>query len=187
LDFLSLLERRGVSGSVLDVGCGNARNVIAFAEKGYQAYGIDISNEALKRARKHVELRNIPVDLRNGSVLNLPYPDNHFDVILDFGCLHHLRKSQWRLYLKNILRVIKDGGYYYLYCFSINTPYIPGERRPKSKSRNWVVSREMHYCHYFTYQEVQGFFGKYFMILKKYEWTKDDYPERMKVFYMRKR
>ena len=189
LDFLSFLEKRGVSGSVLDIGCGNARNAIAFAKKGYQAYGIEISTEALKLAEKHLKLRNVPVDLENGSVFNLPYPDNRFDVILDFGCLHHFRKSQWRLYLKNILRVLKNGGYYYLYCFSINTPYIPGQRRPKSKRRNWVVNRplSLHYCHYFTYKEVQDFFGKHFTILKKYEWTKDDYPERMKVFYMQKR
>jgi len=187
LDFLSFLERRGVSGSVLDIGCGNARNAIAFAKKGYKAYGIEISTEALKLADKHLKLRNVPVDLKYGSVFNLPYPDNHFDVILDFGCLHHFRKSQWKLYFKNILRVLKNGGYYYLHCFSINTPYIPGQRRPKR--RNWVVSRpvSLHYCHYFTYKEVQDFFGKHFTILKKYEWTKEDYPERMKVFYMQKR
>jgi len=147
VDFLAFLERRGVSGSVLDIGCGNARHAVAFARNGYKAYGVDISTEALKLARKHIKLRNIPVDLKNGSVFNLPYPDNNFDIILDSGCLHHLRKSQWRLYLNNILRVLNNSGYYYLHCFSINTPYIPGLRRPKRKRRNWVVSREMHYCH----------------------------------------
>jgi len=186
LDFISFLEKRGISGSVLDVGCGNARNAIAFAKKGYGAYGIEIAQEAFKMARKHVMMSNVHVSLENGSVFSLPYPDKYFDVIVDFGCLHHLRKSQWELYLKNILRVLKEGGYYYLYCFSIDTPYIPGERRPKSRNRNWVIDSEMHYCHYFSYDEVNEFFGRYFTILKDYEWTKDDYPERMKVFYMQR-
>jgi SAM-dependent methyltransferase len=187
LDFISFLGERGVSGAVLDVGCGNARNAIAFAERGYKAYGIEIATEALKIARKNKAQHPVSVDLTNGSVLSLPYPDKHFDVVIDFGCLHHLRKSQWGRYLKNILRVMKDGGYYYLYCLSIDTPYIPGERRPKSHSRNWVLSHGKHYSHYFSVAEVRASFGRHFNILKDYEWTKDDYPEQMKVFYMQRK
>jgi len=185
LDFISFLEERDVSGSVLDVGCGNARNTIAFAQKGYDAYGTDVAGQAIKLARKHLKLKGVSVDLKNASVFNLPYPDNSFDIVIDFGCLHHLRKSEWNKYQRNILRVLKDKGYYYLYCFSVNTPYIQGHRRPKN--RNWVTHGNMHHCHYFSYDEVINYFGKKFSILRKYEWTKDDYPERFKVFYMQKR
>ena len=187
LDFISFLGERGVSGTMLDVGCGNARNAIAFAERGYQACGIEIATEALKIARKNVAQHSVAVDLTNGSVLSLPYPDSSFDVVIDFGCLHHLRKSEWRRYLKNILRVMKEGGYYYLYCLSLDTPYIPGQRRPKSFKRNWALTLGMHYAHYFSNEEVHAYFGRHFNILKEYEWTKDDYPERMKVFYMQRR
>ncbi|MBW1853902.1 MAG: class I SAM-dependent methyltransferase [Deltaproteobacteria bacterium] len=183
IDFITFLKERNVSGSVLDVGCGNARHAVAFAKRGYDAYGIDFSTKALELAKKHVILRKVSIDLKKGSVFDLPYSSNFFDVIIDSGCLHHLRKSQWEEYRENILRVLKDKGYYYLYCFSINIPYIPGQRRPKK--RNWSL-RRLHYCHYFTYKEVQDFFGKHLSILKRYEWTKDDYPERFKVFYMKK-
>jgi SAM-dependent methyltransferase len=41
----------GVSGPVLDVGCGPGRHVAAVAERGVEALGIDVLPEALRAAR----------------------------------------------------------------------------------------------------------------------------------------
>ncbi|MDE2589481.1 MAG: class I SAM-dependent methyltransferase, partial [Patescibacteria group bacterium] len=37
---------------VLDAGCGNGRHVIFFSEQGFDVYGIDISNDAIKIAKE---------------------------------------------------------------------------------------------------------------------------------------
>ena len=34
-------------GKILEVGCGNARNLIPFAKSGFECYGIDFSNNML--------------------------------------------------------------------------------------------------------------------------------------------
>jgi SAM-dependent methyltransferase len=42
----------------------------------------------------------------------LPFPDNHFDLITSFGSLHHIPNVSF--VLKEINRVLKPGGYYLL-------------------------------------------------------------------------
>ena len=102
---------------------------------------------------------NVKVDFIRASVFDLPYSPNFFDIIIDYGLLHHFRKSQWNKYLKNILKVIKPEGYFCLHCFSTNAEYL------KPKNRNWALIGK-HYSHFFSEPELQSFFGKHFNILE---------------------
>jgi len=40
--FVELANAGQIKGSVLDVGCGTGDNVLEMAERGYEAWGIDI-------------------------------------------------------------------------------------------------------------------------------------------------
>ncbi|MBS3145266.1 class I SAM-dependent methyltransferase, partial [Candidatus Woesearchaeota archaeon] len=42
-------------GKILEVGCGNARNLIPFAKSGFECYGIDFSNNMLRQAKKFAQ------------------------------------------------------------------------------------------------------------------------------------
>lgn len=164
LDFIEFLKKQRIKeGKVLDVGCGGGRHTILFAKYGFDSYGIDCSKTAIDLAKKDAIDKEVKVNFRVGDVLNLPYLKNSFDIINDTGCLHHLKKTDWRLYLKNILRVLRKGGYYKLFAFSTNAKFLTGKKIPKKK--NWVLQKG-HYCHFFTKREIKEFFSKYFKILK---------------------
>ena len=47
--------RRKSAKRILDLGCGAGRHVLYFAEKNFEAYGIDISDTAIKKTRKRLE------------------------------------------------------------------------------------------------------------------------------------
>ena len=185
--FLKFLNKSKVTGTLLDVGCGNGRHTVFFAKNGFKASGIDFAKQAISLARKNAKLNNIKIDLRVGSVFDLPYKTDQFDVILDSGCLHHLRKSEWNAYKKNILKVLKKGGHYALHCFSKKTPPHP-PFSPRTKNRSWTL-RRMHYNHFFTKKEVMDFFGKDFRLLEHYQTNKDseDRTVIFEEFYMRKK
>lgn len=184
VDFSKFLQRRKIKGTFLDVGCGNGRHAVLFAKNGYDVHGIDIAESAIKLAKKNLRQNKVKANFKVGSVFSLPFKKDSFDVVMDSGCLHHLRKSQWKKYKKNILKVLKPGGYYFLYVFSINTPYSP-PFSPRGK-RNWTL-RKMHYCHFFTKKEVKDFFREEFVIVKDYEVRKKNSRRKFKVFYMKKR
>ena len=178
------IEKEVGGRALLDVGCGNGRNAIFFAKKGYVVSGIDISSEAIKLAKTLAKRDKVDVSLEVGSVFDLPYGDVEYDAVLDCGCLHHLRKSQWSKYLRNILRVIKSSGIYCLYCFSDNTsPYSVKNKVVRPKNRNWNLVGK-HYNHFFSSEEVNDFFGKYFEISEQDEIVKDLSTNKFRLFFM---
>lgn len=76
--------------SVLDTGCGTGRAMRYIQDRlpGIAAYGNDPSEELLNAA---VEGRGIPSDVLDcASTLDLPYPDEAFDAVVETGVLHHV-------------------------------------------------------------------------------------------------
>ncbi len=98
--------------TVLDIGCGNGRNLIHLAKTyGSQGSGFDNSDEAIRQAKKAgVVLSTISFsvhDIREP----LPFPDASFDLVLDLMVSHHLSKKEHVLYMKEVLRVLKPDGW----------------------------------------------------------------------------
>lgn len=91
-------------GKVLEIGCGNGRNLIPFIKKGFEAYGIDFSSEMLKEARKFCP----KAKYKKSDMRKLPFEDNYFDYVLSIASLHHVRKSEEAL--REMKRVMKDDG-----------------------------------------------------------------------------
>ena len=52
----------------------------------------------------------IQTELRNGSVLEMPYPDQSFDSVLLISILEHLQPYEQHQAFREIWRVLKPGG-----------------------------------------------------------------------------
>lgn len=96
---------------LLDLGCGRGRHSITLAKLGYHMTGIDLSEEAIKKARRlssDDQLKNIeffvgdmrdPIDRTFDAVLNL---------FTTFG--YFLDDSENVDVIKNVHRMLKPGG-----------------------------------------------------------------------------
>ncbi len=184
--FAKFLRSEGVSGRVLDLGCGNGRNIIYLIKQGFEGYGVDVAPSAISIAEKNAHMNKVMCNFKVGSAFRLRYPASFFDVLVDFGCLHHLRRSEWNKYLANIARVLKKDGYYFLYCFSLNSGHL-SKFSPKSKRRNWTLREGGHYNNFFTVRAIKQLFAKNFQIIKHYEFTKTEGPILFWVFYMKRK
>src|SRR5437899_312470 len=71
--------------SVLDVGCGPGYLVRWLRRFGVEAYGVEISQDALDLAHESVKKF-----LELADIVNLPYEENQFDVVASFDLLQHL-------------------------------------------------------------------------------------------------
>lgn len=90
-------------GRVLDFGCGSGITVSALSQAGYDAHGVDFSQEAISfGGGKGI------ANLRAISDEKLPYPDASFDVITCMDVLEHLKDEQPAL--SEMRRVLKPGG-----------------------------------------------------------------------------
>ncbi|HSH44538.1 MAG TPA: class I SAM-dependent methyltransferase [Longimicrobiales bacterium] len=97
---------------VLDIGCGHAGVLIAFAESGARTAGIEPDPASVERGRVRAEEHGVDVDLRHGVAEELPYPDASFDLVILDNVLEHVR-DQART-LAEIRRVLRPDGLLYM-------------------------------------------------------------------------
>ncbi len=88
---------------VLDIGCGNGRLKDYLESKAnIEYYGVDNNEKFIEIAKK----RNGNFEV--GDFLNLPYPDNYFDLVLSVAAFHHIPSDFYRSEaLKEVSRVMK--------------------------------------------------------------------------------
>jgi len=98
--------------TILDVGCGGGRTVsklAAIASQG-KVYGVDYSDESVA-ATKRTNVRWIDlgrVEIRQGSVSQLPFPDGMFDLVTAVET--HFWWPNLPGDMREVFRVMKPGG-----------------------------------------------------------------------------
>lgn len=84
-----LVERGLVRGRVLDVGCGTGEHTIHLASLGYDVLGVDLSPEAVERARANAARRGVAARFEVADVLRLAGRyDGRYDTVLDSAVFH---------------------------------------------------------------------------------------------------
>jgi SAM-dependent methyltransferase len=103
-DALNLAGRQ-----VLEIGLGEGADSEQLIRRGARWSGIDLTSESIDRVRTRLTLRDLPFEnLRQGSVLDLPFPDNSFDMVFSHGVLHHVPEIGPAQ--QEIHRVLRPGG-----------------------------------------------------------------------------
>lgn len=129
----------------LDSGCGTGSIADILKKKGYRVFGVDISPEMLRFA--HKDPASIQYVLANS--LDLPYFDNHFDVVCTRGVLlSHVGKKYMDMFIQEHNRVLKSSG---LFVFDFITHFNKSETRYRRKK---VAVR---YKHIVQHLEKNGF------------------------------
>ncbi|MCX5770010.1 MAG: class I SAM-dependent methyltransferase [Candidatus Hydrogenedentes bacterium] len=107
VEFLRHVRKQVPGGTLLDLGCGEGRHAFAAAQLAFRVTAVDYEARALRRAREIGAKSRAPrVEFRQANALRLPFPPATFDVVLDYGCLHHQLKSDWPRYKSGLLRVL---------------------------------------------------------------------------------
>jgi ubiquinone/menaquinone biosynthesis C-methylase UbiE len=111
-----ILELTALTGGecLLDAGCGTGMMALRIAARcpGCAVHGIDISPKMIAVARREAENQGLTVDFRVGSITDLPYPGDSFDVVTTNIMYHHLDLAEKRQAVAEIARVLKPGGRY---------------------------------------------------------------------------
>lgn len=100
---------------VLDVGCGFGNNLVPFAEMGCECHGVEIDSEICRLAEGVLTDRGYRTSIVEGHNRALPYPDDHFDLLLSVATIHYEgTEERVRQALREFRRVTKPGGRVYI-------------------------------------------------------------------------
>lgn len=148
---------------VLDLGCGTGRHTEILKKRGAKVWGIDISPKMLDIAKSEIK----GVDFKVGSVYQLPYKSNFFDIVvagLVVGYFRNLDKA-----FKEIYRVLKING---IFVFSLTNPlleisqHIKGSPRTYRKFKNYFKEGKT-YAYWPTFKVKIPYYHRTFQTLIK--------------------
>ena len=93
---------------ILDIGCGKGFLLYDFLKviPDAEIYGIDISPYAITNSKEEIRHR-----LQVGSATDLPWPDDHFDLVISITTLHNLHAYDLDPALREMERVGKSNKY----------------------------------------------------------------------------
>lgn len=89
---------------ILDLGCGTGEAEEILCRHLNQIIGVDSSAGMIYEAQK----KSIPsCEFIQADVLELPFPDDCFDLVFSFCLFHHLPRNRWELAMEEAVRVSK--------------------------------------------------------------------------------
>lgn len=102
---------------LLDVGCGSGWSSYAFALSGYNASGIDLNARGFEApSAEHLQLRE-------GSLLEIPFPNESFDVVASYQVIEHVSAPEKAL--SEMARVCRSGGVVCIVGPNLVSPLLP--------------------------------------------------------------
>lgn len=118
---------------VLDVGCAKGFLVkdLMSVCPGLQAYGVDVSEYALKHCEPEVVGR-----LAIASAERLHFPDASFDLVLSINAIHNLPRDRARTALAEIQRVSRGKAF-----VQVDSYHSPEEQ---AIFESWMLTAEFH-------------------------------------------
>jgi len=108
---------------VLDVGGGHGQITGALVQNGCDVTVLGSDVVCKQRIQHFIDQGQC--QFKVGDILNLPFPDQSFDVVISYRLLAHV--TQWQTYLAELARVTKQAvliDYAEVYSFNYFEPYL---------------------------------------------------------------
>jgi ubiquinone/menaquinone biosynthesis C-methylase UbiE len=146
------------TGTVLDLGSGTGYLTVRIAGRApsLRVYGIDLSRQMVRIARRHAEgIDNARFVF--GNAARLPFKNNSIDLVVSTAASHHWKTP--RLVFDECYRVLKTGGEAWIYDGCPEVFSDPANRRKLNKEYGFLIGQlgyRVSTLHGFSREEYQS-------------------------------
>lgn len=182
--------------NVLDLGCGTGRNANYLASLGNKVKGLEISSTALELAKDRARETGVEVDYQLGDIgAQYPFSNDFFDLVLDITSSNSLNEKERKVYLGEVNRVLKKGGYFFVRALcregDKNAKALLG-KSPTGERDTYLIEELGLRERVFSREDLIDFYSQYFKvvrILKKTSYTRfknKSYKRNFWLVYLKK-
>ena len=122
---------------VLEVGSGSGSNLWMLSKEKFDVYGIDNSYSGLKLSKMMLKKWNVKAKLFYGSMTELPFKSEFFDLIVDVVSMQNISFSDHLLAWRSISRCLKKDGLF----FSVHLGTKSSSFKKLSKNKKFLFDR----------------------------------------------
>lgn len=150
-------------GPVLDLGMGNGRNALFFAELGHAVDCVDVSKAWVKKCQERAKAKNLKMTVYNVDLRSFEITKRHYSLIIASKVLQFFIKSDIEALVEKMYHGLARGGLIYLRGFSLDEfeYYLKHKKGIHLVEPNtyYVPRYNLHY-HFYTKEEVLSLFPK---------------------------
>ena len=128
---LAAFDELAPAGAALDLGCGTGEHVLELARRGLEAWGVDVIEAAIVKARAKAQAQGLDAHFVHGDATQLGGLGRSFDLVVDCGFFHMLADVGRERCVEQVRAVLRPGGHHVMLGFSTN----PSEHGPRGYSR----------------------------------------------------
>jgi len=128
---------------LLDIGCGDGRDIKFFSKQGYDITTFDISMSCVNNITKN--FKDVKVSYQDIRCMN--FKKNSYDIIYAHLTLHYFYDKETTKIFDKIYDFLKPDGYFFVKCKSIKDFHY-GEGRQFEE--NCYATEGKHLRHFFT-------------------------------------
>lgn len=143
-------------GPVLDLGGGDGRNALFFAQKAYDVKLIDGSQAAIQQCRKKVDGLKIKMEIEQHNIENYKIPPHRYTLIIASLLLQAFKFSIAKKIIDRMIQGVCSNGYIYVSVLSTDDSAFLKRKReldPVEKNTFYLADRNI-YSHHFTKTEL---------------------------------
>jgi SAM-dependent methyltransferase len=144
----------GVVRRVLDIGCGPGQAATAFKERFPEAevWGVDIGAPMVRYAHHRAVKLGIDAHFLQGLAEDLPFPDNHFDIVSDHLLFHETDRPAMDKIVREVFRALRPGGVFgHIDAAGSGHPTFAAPRDIDGKAGYWNIHRNNYEPFYLDY------------------------------------
>lgn len=116
-DKLIKLQPATASTKVLDIGCGEGKDAVYFAEKGYSVTAFDLTSTGIEKTKKLTSQRKVRIDAYVDDI-NTFQTNDTFDIIYSTGTIQYLFDENKKEFFEKIEKITKMNGVVFFNVFA---------------------------------------------------------------------
>jgi len=180
--------KNNFSGNALEFGFGSIANLMMVNKKGFDCYGLEVSQEAVTRGKIFLKQENINnVQLQVWQPNELPYDNDFFALVYGIGCIYY--NLELEKVIEKIYRVLKDNGSFLYSFFSTNHGYMQMIEHVSGNIYRWSqnhTNKRLRGAYLRQPQSKQELYELFsvFRDVEVYTWETDELPVFQSFWYV---